>query len=159
LSERTQQENHTVESWLLFHEDRLANYHRDRQMILEASPRKPEVATTGFRPGKPTEDKGISLAELRERESTLAFIVDFERQLAAAHPHLLVLLRLRRAYRDRRGRDGWMAPVMQRFPVEVAALTGDDMEKWCRTSRQTFHSYWNTVVELGVREALRWGLL
>jgi hypothetical protein len=89
----------------------------------------------------------------------LTFIQDFEHSLTHTAPHLLVILRLRRQYRNHRGRRGWTAPVQTRFPHELAALTGKPAEDHFKVSRNTFQNYWREVVDLAAREAIRKGLL
>ena len=152
-------DNHKVEGWLLHWEDRLLEYQASRQDVLEASPRQAEVVTSqGFKPSDHTGDKGVKLATLAEQEPWLMFVKDFETYLGST-PHLLVVLRLRRQYRDYRGRRGWVAPVQVRFPGEMEAITGEPAEVFFRVHRNTFHGYWREVVDLAAREAIRRGLL
>lgn len=87
------------------------------------------------------------------------FVDDLEGRLSAGTPHLLVVLRLRRQYRDQRGRLGWVSPVQARFPDELAAVTGLPAEDHWKSCRNTFHLYWRELLDLAAREAIRQGLL
>ena len=152
------QENTTVESWLLFYEDRLLDYAAAREEVLESTP-APATIRSGQRYGKSaTQAKAMNLCALAEKEPWLVFIQDFECSLSDA-PHLLVILRLRRQYRNHRGRRGWVGPVQVRFPNELAAITGRSPEDHFKAGRNTFHHMWREVVDLAAREAIRRGLL
>lgn len=159
LAAKKRQDNRTTESWLLHAEDRLYDYQRKREAILESSASAPEVVTSGWVPSNQTEAKGIRLADLAEQEAWLGFITRFSAGLMLSQPHLHVVLVLRREYRNRRGRSGWVTPCMARFPVELAKLTGQPAVLSYRASRNTFHAYWREIVDLAAREAIREGLL
>lgn len=158
VAARKAADNQTVEGWLLYWEDRLLEYQAARQNVLESSPPKTNMASGGFRRSDQTGDKAVKLAALAEREPWLMFVRDFEEGLVDT-PHLLVVLRLRRQYRDYRGRRGWVAPVQVRFPGEMEAITGQPADGFFRVHRNTFHGYWRDVVDLAAREAIRRGLL
>ena len=154
------QDNRTVESWLLFAEDRLTEYQARRQQILDSSPAPPDgMPGAPYRKSDSTGSKGQALAALAEDEGWLVFIKDFNNSLAETAPHLFVVLRLRQEYRHRRGPNGWTGPCMARFPRELATMTGESEAKHFKGSRSTFHCYWREVVDLAAREAIRRGLL
>jgi len=152
-------ENQAVEGWLLFWEDRLLAYEAAREEVMGGKSRT--VMVGGQRGGKTsaTEAKGLKLAELAQREPWLMFVKDFEAMLGSSAPNLLVVLRLRRQYRNYRGRRGWVGPVQVRYPMEVAAVTGKPAEGYFLVSRNSFHGMWRDIVDLAAREAIRRGLV
>lgn len=95
----------------------------------------------------------------KQMKPWLLFVQAYEDSLAESAPNLLVVLRLRRQYRNHRGRRGWTSPVQARFPHELAALTGRAPEDHWKEGRNTFHGYWREIVDLAAREAIREGLL
>ncbi|GAV24792.1 hypothetical protein ciss_07250 [Carboxydothermus islandicus] len=150
-------ENRKVANWLLFYEERKAEYERLREAIIESSPCLTDAVPGGKNAvSDPTARKAVELARLQETEKWLQLVEEVENRLPLK---MKVFLRLRREYRYRTGRNGWIAPVQWRYAQELAKILGKNPEDTWIESRTTFYYWWERIVEYAARLAAKKGLL
>lgn len=155
LEQEVRDDNEKVERWLLWHEERQADYARRYELIMAGRAKPEGIPGTGYI-SDPTASQGIKLARLNKLRKQLELVEEVERRLA---PKMQVFLRLRRKYRYRRGRNGWVAAVQHEYCAEMARLLGkQERDVWIE-SRNTFNGWWNRIVDYTVRLAAKRGLL
>lgn len=157
IDKQVKRENKEVAGWLLFYEERKQAYHRMRQDIL-ASGLTGFIVVTGGEQGAsdPTGRKVALLGRLERMEKWLVLVEEIERRLPWK---MQIFLRLRREYRYRRGRLGWVAPVQHKYAEAVAKNEGKPVEDVWVEDRTTFYRWWERIVEYTAREAAKRGLL
>lgn len=149
------QENEIVSNYLLYYHELHNEYLEKREDIIHY--KKVGRVFKDKKQGSPTESKGRKLIDnLQKTEQWLKLISEVERNLP---PELKVYLKLRREYRDARGRTGWTAAIQSKLPDELSKLTGENPETIWIESRNTFTRWWDKIVEYTARLALRNGLL
>lgn len=161
LDKQQKKENKIVAGWLLYYEERKAEYERIREDVLQ---RVPAGVASAVHPegdySDSTGSKVVQLAKLREMEEWLKVVEYVEERLPWK---MQIVLRLRREARYRRGysrgRPAWIAYVQHRYCAEVAKREGKDIEDVWVNSPDTFTDWWNRIVEYTAREAARRGLL
>jgi hypothetical protein len=143
--------------WLLNYHDR-KEQHRIKQEIFSVL-----SATTysglphGTDIGMPTENKGVALAELEEKELWLKTIEDAESTLSEKK-QAFIEFRRRAEQLDfvkEVGRPGWVDYVQVRYADWHEKKYG----KAYLPSKNTLHSWWNEIVDVTVRIAIRRGCL
>lgn len=143
--------------WLLYYEDRLEEYRREREDILEQFPVGPVLADKPEgKVSDPTGRKVVCLDRHRTTAKWLKLVEDVEKALS---PRMRVFLELRREYRYYRGRNGWMEAVRRRYAERVAAMEGVPEEEVWVEGVNTFSRWWGWIVDYAAREAARRGLL
>lgn len=148
LQEEVKRDSKIAAGWLLYYEERKKEYERQREAILHSSgPCLTEVTPAGKSIGDPTGRKVVRLGELQYAEEWLKLVEEVERRLP---PKMQIFLQLRREYRHRRGRHGWVAPVQWKY----AEKTGQWVE-----NRRTFYVWWNRIVAYTVILAAKRKLL
>jgi len=155
--ELTKQENMICERWLLYKPDKEKAYQQAREQVLESSPSTSMVDISAIVPGEisdSTGNRGAKLASLQAVEDWLDLINDFESSLPRERQ---IYLRLRREYRDCRGRKGWTSAVQYRFDNEIRRQIGPHHDGLI--TRRTMTNWWAEMVLELAREALRRGLL
>ena len=111
-----------------------------------------------------TGDRAISMASLveellAEREELLKWVM-LIRDVEAGLPwKQLTFLKLRREYRFRRGRNGWVAPVQHKYCEAVARKEKKRVEDVWINDRNTFSDWWRLIVEYTARNAAKRNLL
>lgn len=157
LDTEVKRDNRKVAGWLLFYEERKAEYEKQREAIIESSPPCFLDAVPGENAvTDPTGRKAVNLARLHETEKWLRLVEEVESRLPLK---MQVFLRLRREYRYRRGRNGWVAPVQWRYAQEIARILGKNPEDTWVESRTTFYYWWDRIVDYTARLAAKRGLL
>jgi hypothetical protein len=151
------EEDVRVAEWLLYYDDRKAEYEKRRQDILcrmGVGPVKVFDAKEAI--SDPTGKKIEQLSSLENTEKWLRLVEDVEERLPWK---LRTFLRLRRKYRHYRGMYGWTKKVAYEYAKEAAARDGKSIEEVLITQRLTLWRWWQRIVDYTVREAIRRGLL
>ena len=107
--------------------------------------------------GRPTENKGIGLAELDEKQLWILTIEDTESTLSKKKQ---VFIEFRRRAEQLEfikevGRPGWVDYVQ----VKYAEWHEREYGKAYLPSKNTLHSWWNEIIDVAVRIAIRRGCL
>lgn len=155
-----------VASWLLFYEERKAEYERQREAVIESSP--PCLLET---PGSknsvsdPTGRKVVQLARLQETEKWLRLVEEVEQRLPEK---LQVVLKLRREANRKhgiihtgryKGRPAWIPYVQHKYAEVMAEKLNKRKEDVWIESPQTFSEWWGKIVDYAVLLAAKKGLL
>lgn len=161
MDELQKKENKKVAGWLLYYEERKAEYEKRRQDILLKASGGPALACRQERDmSDPVGNKVEQLLKFEETDKWLKLIEDVENRLPWK---MQVVLRLRREARNRkgysRGRPAWIAYVQHRYCREIAEREGKDIEDVWVNAPQTFSGWWERIVEYTAREAAKRGLI
>lgn len=156
IEQQVKDENKETSDWLLFYEERKREFIQSHNNILLLGLTGPVRATSGEHGiSDPTGRKVTFLERLDRTEKWLHLVEEIERRLS---PKMRIFLRLRREYRYRRGRYGWVAPVQHKYAEAVAQLEGKAVEDVWIEDRHTFQKWWQRIVEYTAREAAKRGL-
>lgn len=161
LDELQKRENKKVATWLLYYEERKAEYEKVRQdILLKVSGGPALVCRQDGNVSDPTGRKIEQLSKLKETESWLKLIEEVEKKLPWK---MQIVLQLRREAKHRkgysRGRPAWIAYVQHRYCKEIAKRESKDIEDVWVNSPDTFTTWWNKIIDYTAREAGKKGLL
>lgn len=159
LEQARKSENRTVEDWLLYAEDRAKILRQQRNdMLTPAGVSCDGMPGAPYYVSNPTANTAIAAASIPL--DTAEAWVELVRLVEIGLPtHLQVFLELRRQTRHCRGNKGWVAFVQSRFPQEMEKATGKPAKDHFVSHRSTFTDWWNVVLDITVRLAIRKGLL
>lgn len=151
-------DNEEAAQWLLYYPIRRRQYYQDRLEVLGATRSSEIRVKTG--PGNQTLQKALKLSALDDVESWLETIELVESVLGEKK---LVFLRVRReaSYlqeRFVRGRPAWVVYTQHHYANEMAKKYQTQPEKFWLSER-TLKTWWQEIVDLAVRIALKKGLL
>lgn len=150
-------ENKTASEWLLY-------YHQRRQAYFQAKANFTELSATAYTGmphgsgvGNPTLKKSIDLGKLRHDELWIITIEDVERILS---PKKRVFLEVRRRaeeikYDGDNGRPDWVGYTQCAYADKIMRLYGYEHVP----SERTMRAWWNSIVDIAVRIAIRRGCL
>ncbi len=151
-------DNEEASSWLLYYPVRRRQYYQDRLELLGSTPSSEIRVKTG--PGNQTMQKALRMSALDHVEDWLKIIELVENVLGEKK---LVFLKVRREasyIQDRfvRGRPAWVVYTQHHYANEMAKKYQSQPEKFWLSER-TLKSWWQEIVELTARLALKKGLL
>lgn len=151
-------DNEEAAGWLLYYPIRRRQYYQDRLEALGGT-RSPEIRVKSG-PGNPTMQKALKLSALDDVGCWLEAIELVESVLGEKK---LAFLRVRReaAYlqeRFVRGRPAWVVYTQHQYADEMAKKYQSQPEKFW-ISERTLKTWWQEIVDLTVRIALKKDLL
>lgn len=151
-------DNEEAAQWLLYYPGRRRQYYQNRLEVLGSTHSSEIRVKTG--PGNQTMQKALKLSALNDAECWLETIELVESILGEKK---LVFLRVRReaAYiqdRFERGRPAWVVYTQHQYADEMAKRYQSQPEKFW-ISERTLKTWWQEIVDLTVRIALKKGLL
>lgn len=150
-------QNQTAAEWLL-------HYHQRRQSYFQMLNNFSELAATqytgmpsGSGTGNPTAQKAVDLSKLKEYELWIMTIEDVERILS---PKKAIFLEVRRMAEDIKhdgdiGRPNWAGYTQVNYAEKINRLYNYDHVPSDRTMR----SWWDSMVDIVVRIAIKRGCL
>lgn len=162
LDSEIKKDNKIVAGWLLYYHERKIDYEQQREFILHSSgPCLSDVIPGGTNiTSDTTGRKGQKLGDLQDTEKWLALVEEVERRLPWK---LQKFLLLRREYRHSPkrgpGRPSWVPVVQRRYAEELAKHLGKAEEDVWINSPNTFHEWWDRIVDYTARLAGKRGLL
>lgn len=157
LEIRAKQDNRIAGDWLLYIAEReQETLEKERDILFSSAPIYTSIPKNKHEVGNPTESKALKLEKLRRSKDWIKLIRAVEENLSIKQK---IFLELRRKYRDRRGPHGWAVSVQWEYAQEMARRTGKKPKHFWIKHQNTFTGWWNRIVDITVREAIRRGLL
>ena len=142
--------NTTAASWFLNIESKRRQYIQNQSEFACLSVATSDGQPSAHNPGRPTERKGMQLAEL---EAAKCWIITIELVESMLSPKKTAFLSIRRESEGRsmndRGRPAWVDYAQ----IQLMERHGIDL------SRRAMFDWWREIVELTVRVAIRRGCL
>jgi hypothetical protein len=143
--------------WLLNYHDRKKQYKLQQKnySVLSATSYSGMPHSTDI--GRPAENKGIALIELEEKRLWIMTIKDAESTLSEKKQAFIEFRRRAEEldFIKEVGRPGWVDYVQ----VKYAEWHEREYGKAYLPSKNTLHSWWNEIVDVTVRIAIRRGCL
>jgi hypothetical protein len=151
-----QQQNKLATRWLLEYSERKQNYITRLQEFVPLAATQYSGQPKGTDISQPTQNKGVSLAQLDADKLWLITIEDTERILSRKKKAFLDFRRLaEKISTGEPGRPGWSAFVSTRFADWHYREYGYEFVPTDRTMRE----WWHHIVDIAVRIAIRRGCL
>ena len=150
-------ENKIASGWLLNYHERLQAFKSSMASFSELGATIYTGMPNSSSVGNPTENKGITLAQLEETKVWLMTIEDTERCLSEKKRTYLDIRRRSAEIEVQQeiGRPGWVDYVQVRYAEWHRRRYGGE---YLPSRRQMFR-WWNEIVDIAVRIAIRRGVL
>ena len=151
------QQDKIAAEWLLHYHERKKQYQiqQEEHTVLSAANYNGLPRGNGI--GRPTENKGLILAELEETHAWLQTIEDAESTLSEKKQAFLDIRRRAEQLEFVRevGRPGWVDYVQVQYADWHERNYGTEY----LPSKKTLHLWWNEIIDVTVRIAIRRGCL
>lgn len=152
-------QNQLTSEWLLYYHQRRQSYFQVKNNFAELGATQYTGMPHGSGIGNPTAQKAIDLGRLKNDELWIMTIEDVERILS---PKKAVFLEVRRRAEDIKydgiatvGRPGWIAYTQTNYAEKIKRKYDYNHVP----SERTMMSWWNQIVDLAVRVAIKRGCL
>lgn len=156
MQQTIKEENKIVSNWLLNYHERLNTYKEKCSQFATLGATQYDGMPHGSSVGNPTQSKGITLASL---ETDKEWLIVVEATEAVLSEKKRMFLYFRRQANENQysngGRPGWRDSVSYKYAEWHSRRYGGDY----LPAPDTMKDWWNEIVEIGVRIALRKQLL
>ncbi|MDT8902209.1 hypothetical protein [Anaeroselena agilis] len=161
LVDRYFKQNRVAEKYMKHYEDQLELLTERIKDVEEAGPSslRGDQCRNASAISDPTVRKTMAILDAEEDTEKVRRWLALIREVEAGLPEMyLIVIRIWRKHRWKRGSQGWMRQAETEFAAEMAKLHAKDEADTYR-SKQTLEGYWDFIIQITVRAAVARGLL